>query len=90
MWVHHSPTYHRDCPYNVNNQKSGVSVDDGASENRDVIYYSEDSASHAESISLKESMPTSTGDSSWCFEKDRTGMICLCGPLGHKKECPLN
>ena len=57
------------------------------------FYYSEDSLSDAESISLKESVPTPTGDSSWCFEDDIiSGIICLCGVQGraHKKECPLN
>ena len=77
----HQHTNHSDCPLSVKYQKSGVSVDDGASENSDVIYYSEDSPSDAESISLKESVPT--GDSIWCFEYDIiSGMICLCEALG--------
>ena len=100
----HQRTNHSECRLNEKNQKSdvsvpsknqkgGVSVDDRASENSDVIYYSEDSLSDAESISLKESVPTPTGDSSWCFEDDIiSGIICLCGAQGraHKKECPLN
>ena len=60
---------------------------DRASENSDVIYYSEDFPSDAESVL------TPTGDSSWCFEDDIiSGIICLCGAQGraHKKECPLN
>ena len=56
---------------------------DGASENSDVIYYSEDSLSDAESISLKESVPTPTDDSSWCFEDDIISGIST-------QECPLN
>ena len=49
--------------------------------------------SDTESISLKDSVPTPTGDSSWCFEDDIiSGNICVCGALGraHKKDCPLN
>ena len=89
----HLRTNHSDCPYNVKNQKSGVSEDDGGSDNSDVIYYSEDSLSDAESISLKGSVPTPIGDTSWCFEDDIiSGNICMCGALGraHKKDCPLN
>ena len=40
----HQRTNHSDCPLNVNNQRSNVSVDERASEN-DVIYYFEDSPS---------------------------------------------
>ena len=46
VWVHHSPTYH-ECPLNVKNQRSGVSVDDRVSDNNDVISYSEDTLSEA-------------------------------------------
>ena len=75
MWVHHS-----DCPYNVKDKKSGISVHDRASHNGDVIYYSENSPSDTESISLKGSVPTPTGDTSWCFEDDIiSGNICVCG-----------
>ena len=87
----HQRTNHSDCRLNAKNQKSGVPVDDGASENSDVIYCCEDSPSDAESISLKESVPTPTGDSSWCFEDDISGIICLCGACSRAhKECPLN
>ena len=75
----------------MKNKKSGVSVDDGASHNGDVIYYSEDSPSDTESISLKGSVPTQTGDTGWCFEDDISGNICVCGALGRAhKDCPLN
>ena len=69
---------------------SGVSVDDRASDNSDVIYYSEDSSSDAESISLKESAPTPTGDR--CFEDDIISGICVCGAHGraHKRDCLSN
>ena len=96
----HQRTTHSEC---LLNQKSGISsrkkresgdsVDDRASEDGDVIYYSEDSQSDAESIALKENVPTPTGDSSWCFEDDIiSGIICVCGAQGraHKKDCPLN
>ena len=54
-----------------------------ASDNNDVIYYSEDSLSDTESISLKGSVPTPTGDTSWCFEDDIVGgNICMCRALG--------
>ena len=53
MWVHHSPTY-QPYPLNVKNQRSGVSVDDRASDDTDVISYSEDTLSDAESISLEK------------------------------------
>ena len=49
--------------------------------------------SDAESIALKGSVPTPTGDSSWCFEDDIiSGIICVCGAQSraHKKDCPLN
>ena len=47
--------------------------------------------SDAESVSLKENMPVSTGDSSWCFEDDISGIICKCGAHSRAhKECPLN
>jgi hypothetical protein len=65
----------------VQNQGSGVSVDDTASDN-DVIYYSKDWPSDTESISLKESAPTPTGDTSLCFEDDIISGICVCGALG--------
>ena len=96
----HQRTTHSECPLNQKSgissrkkRESGDSVDDRASEDGDVIYYSEDSRSDAESIALNEGMPTPTGDSSWCFEDDIiSGIICLCGALGraHKKDCPLN
>ena len=88
----HQRTNHSDCPYNVKNQKSDVSVDDRASDNSDVIYYSDHSLSDAESISLKGSVPTPTSDISWCFEDDIIkGNICMCGVLGRAhKDCPLN
>ena len=48
-----------------------------------VIYYSEDSQSDAESIALKESVLTSTANDSWCFEDDIiSGKFCLCGAMG--------
>ena len=71
----HQHTHHSDCCLNEKNQESGVSVDDRASENSDVIYYSEDSPSDAESIPLKESVRTPTGGGGWCFEDDI--MSCL-------------
>ena len=38
-----------------------------------------------------ESVPTPTGDSSWCFEDDVSGITCLCGACSRAhKECPLN
>ena len=48
--------------------------------------------SDTESISLKDSVPTPTGDSSWYFEDDIiSGNICVCGALGRAhKDCPLN
>ena len=54
------------------------------------VYYSEDSLSGAESISFENGVPTTpTGDTSWCFEDDISG-ICVCGALGlpHKRDCP--
>ncbi|MCG8623744.1 MAG: hypothetical protein MJE68_17340, partial [Proteobacteria bacterium] len=59
-------------------------------DNNDIIYYSEDSLSDAESFSLKKSVPTPTGDSSWCFDDDIISGICVCGALGlpHKRDCP--
>ena len=85
----HQRTNHSDCPLNVKNQRSGVSVDDRAFDSNDVIYYSEDSPSDAES---KEGAPTPTGDTSWCFEDDIISGICVCGALGraHKRDCPSN
>ena len=76
---------------NVKNQRSGVSVDDRASDN-DVISYSEDTLSDADRISLEKSVPTPTGDTSWCFEDDVISGICECGALGraHKRDCPSN
>ena len=63
----------------MKNKKSGVSVDDY---NGDVIYYFEDCPSDTESISLKGSVPTPTGDTSWCFEDDIvSGNICVCAAL---------
>ena len=47
----------------------------------DIIYYSEDSLSDAESISLNKSVPTPTGDTSWCFEDGIISGICMCGAL---------
>ena len=63
-----------------------------ASDNNDVISYSEDTLSDAESISLEKSVPTPTGDTSWCFEDDVLSGICVCGALGraHKRDCPSN
>ena len=79
----HQRTKHSDCPLNVKNQRSNVSVDDRASVNNDVIHYSEDSLSDTESVSLKGSVPTPTSDTSWCFEDDIvSGNICVCGALG--------
>ena len=47
---------------------------------------------NAESIALKESVPTPTGDSSWCFEDDIiSDMLCVCGAQSRAhKDCPLN
>ena len=86
----HQRTNHGDCPLNVKTQRSGVSVDDRASDNSDVIYYSEDSLSDAESISLKERAPTPTGYR--CFEDDIISGIYVCGVLGraHKRDCLSN
>ena len=56
-------------------------MDDRASDNNDVISYSEDTLSDAESISLEKSVPTPTSDTSWCFEDDIISGICLCGAL---------
>ena len=47
------PLNHSECPLNVKNQRSDVSVDDRASDN-DVISYSEDTLSDLESISLEK------------------------------------
>ena len=49
-----------------------------ASDNNDVISYSEDTLSDAESISLEKSVPTPTIDTSWCFEDDVISDICVC------------
>ena len=50
----HLRTNHSECPLNVKNQTCGVSVDDKASDNNDVISYSEDTLSDAESVSLEK------------------------------------
>ena len=96
----HQRTNHSDCPLNTKNtisnkkkRESGNSVDDRATEDGDIVYYSEESQSDAGSIALKESVLTPTANSSWCFEDDIiSGNLCLCGALGraHKKECPIN
>ena len=92
-------TNHSECSLNPKNsnkgrQETGHSIDDRSSIDGDVIYYSEDSQSDAESMGLKENVltSTSTGSTSWCFEDDIiSGIVCLCGVLGRAhKECPLN
>ena len=50
----HQRTNHSDCPLNEKIKKSGVPVDDRASENSDVIFYSEDSPSGAHSQAHKK------------------------------------
>ena len=67
-------------------------MDDRASDNNDVISYSEDTLSDAESISFEKSVPTPTGNTSWCFEDDVISGICVCAALGqaHKRDCPSN
>ena len=73
----HLRTNHSECPLNVKNLKSDVSVDDRAPDNNDVISYSEDTLSDADSISLEKSVPTPTGYTSWCFEDDVISGICV-------------
>ena len=81
----HQRTNHSDCPLNTKNtisnkkiRESGNSVDDRATEDSDIVYYSEDSQSDAGSIALKESVLTPTANSSWCFEDDIiSGNLCL-------------
>ena len=85
----HLRTNHSECPLNMKNHRGGVSVDDRASDNYD---YSEDTLSDAESISLENSVPAPTSDTSWCFEDDVKSGICVCRALGraHKRDCPSN
>ena len=52
-------------------------MDDRVSDN-DVIYYSEDFPSDAESISLKESVPTPTSDTNLCFKDDKIFSLSSC------------
>ena len=98
MWpgsTTHRFTTHSECCLNPKNsskeqKKSGDSINDRKSEN-DVIYYSEDFQSDAESIALKDVL-TSTGSSSWFLRwYIISGIVCWCGVQSRAhKECPLD
>ena len=85
----HLRSNHSECPFNMKNMKSGVSDEDKASENSDVIHYSGDAMSDSENSSCESRVASPDCHSEWCFEDDIIcGDICTCG--AHKKSCPLS
>ena len=73
----HQRSNHNDCLFNKKRLKTGISRDDDASKNSDVICLAKDAQSGAESFSSKGRLPS---PDCWCFEDDIiAGDICTCG-----------
>ena len=89
----HLRSNHSECPFNKQNMKSGVSDEDRASENSDVIHYSGDAMSNSENSSCVSRVSSPDCHSEWCFEDDIICVdICTCGAhsQAHNKICPLS